>query len=325
MFGMRRREFVALIGGAAAWPLAARAQQPLASIGFLLGTQLDERLFAAFRRGLGDSGYIEGRNVAMKYRSADGEFARLPQLAAELVGDGISLIVATNPPAALSAKNTTAVIPVIFVIGSDPVDLGLVSNLPRPKGHVTGVTFLVKTLTAKRLGLVRELVPSATTVGFLVNASNPATESELRQVESAAAALKLQLTVRSASSDSEFDSAFTAFARQPVNVVLVGADAFYLSRREQIVALAARHALPAIYHLRELSFSGGLMSYGVDIADAFQLAGTYAGRILNGEKPADLPVQQSTRFELIINLKTAKALGLEMPPTLLALADEVIE
>ena len=321
---MRRREFFALIGGAAAAPIAA-AQQPLASIGFLLGTQLDERLFAAFRRGLGASGYIEGRNVVMKYRSADGEFTRLPQLAAELVGDQVAVIVASNPPAALSAKNATTVIPVIFVIGSDPVDLGLVSNLPRPEGHLTGVTFLVKTLTAKRLGLVRELVPGATTVGLLVNMSNPATQSELREVENAAAALKLQLTVCTASTDSEFKFAFRAFARQPVHAVLVGADAFYLSRREQIVALAARHALPAIYHLRELSFSGGLMSYGVDIADAFQLAGTYVGRILNGEKPADLPVQQSTRFELIINLKTAKAMGLDMPPSLLALADEVIE
>jgi putative ABC transport system substrate-binding protein len=325
MGGIKRRDVLGLLGGGAAWPVVARAQQPIASIGFLLGAQLDDRLFAAFRRGLRDTGYTDGRNVAIKYRSADGQFGRLSQLASELIGDGVAVIVATNPPAALSAKSETAVIPLVFVIGSDPVDIGLVSNLPRPEGNITGVTFLVKTLTGKRLGLLRELVPRAMTVGFLINASNPATESELREAQQAAAALKVELTVRTASSDSEFASAFDAFALQPVNAVLVGADAFYLSRREQIVGLAARHGLPAIYHLRELSFAGGLMSYGVDIAGAFQLAGTYVGRILNGEKVADLPVQQSTRFELIVNLRTAKALGLDVPPTLLALADEVIE
>ena len=329
-YSITRRKFSSLIGGAAAasfaWPFAARAQQPtMALVGLLSGIHLPDRQIGAVGQGLKDVGYIEGRNVAIKYRSAGGQFDRLPALAAELVGDPVAVLVTVTPAAAVAAKNATATIPIVFATGADPVDLGLVSSLSRPGGNVTGVNFLVKALSAKRLGLLRELLPSATAIGFLVNPTNPASESETRDVQAAALALGLKLPVLNASSERDIDAAFASFAQQRVNAVIVSADAVFLSRRDQLVGLAARHAMPAIYHLREIAVAGGLMSYGTNVIDALRLAGVYAGRILKGEKPTDLPVQQTVKFELVINLTTAKALGLTFPPTLLALADEVIE
>jgi putative tryptophan/tyrosine transport system substrate-binding protein len=324
---MKRREFITLVGGAAAaWPLAARAQQAtMALVGLLSGAQRDDREISAVRQGLKDAGYIEGRNLAIKYRSADGRFDRLPALAADLVADPVAAIIALAPPAAVAAKAATATIPIIFTTGTDPVDLGLVSSFNRPGGNVTGVNFLVTALAAKRLELLHELLPSAMVVGFLTNPTNPASESETRDLQAAARALGIKLPVLNASSENDIDATFSSFVQQRVNAVFVGADAFFTSRRDQLVGLAARHAMPAVYHLRDLAVAGGLMSYGGSLSDAYRLAGNYAGRILKGEKPADLPVQQPTRLEMVINLKTAKALGLEVPPTLLARADEVIE
>jgi putative tryptophan/tyrosine transport system substrate-binding protein len=323
---MRRRQFITLLGGAAAWPFAARAQQPaMALVGLLGGSQIDDRWLSAVRQGLKEAGYIEGRNVAIKYRSAGGRFDRLPALAGELVADPVAVIVTLTPAAALAAKAATATIPIVFATGADPVDLSLVSSLNHPGGNITGISFLVNTLEAKRLELVRDLLPSATVVGFLVNAMSPASQSQTRDAQVAARALGLQLQVFNASTEGEIDAAFAGFVQQRVNAVIVGADGFLSSRRDQLVGLAARHAIPAIYWLRELAVAGGLMSYGTSITDALRLAGVYAGRILKGEKPADLPVQQTVKFELVINLKTAKALGLQVPPMLLARADEVIE
>jgi putative ABC transport system substrate-binding protein len=322
----RRREFIALLGGAAACPLAARAQQPaMALVGLLAGSQLDDRQLDAVRQGLKEAGYIEGRNIAIKYRSADGRFDRLPGLAAALVAEPVTVILTVGPPAAVAAKAATATIPVVFATGADPVELGLVSSLNRPGGNITGVSFLVTTLAAKRLELLRELVPSATVVGFLVNTANPTSESQTRDAQAAALALGLRLVIQNASSEADIDAAFASFAQQRVNTVMVGTDTFFGTRHEQLVGLAARHAMPAIYYLREAVAAGGLMSYGTSITDAFRVAAAYAGRILKGEKPGDLPVQQTVKFELAINLKTAKALGLTVPPIMQMTADEVIE
>jgi putative ABC transport system substrate-binding protein len=324
---VKRREFITLIGGAAvAWPLAARAQQPgVALIGLLAGTQLDDRMLSAIRQGLKEAGYVEGRNVAIKYRTADGRFNRVPGLATELVADPVAAILALGPPAALAAKAATGTIPIVFVIGADPVELGLVSSLNRPGANVTGVTFLVTALGAKRLELLRELVPSAKIVGFLVNPANPTSEFQTTDTQNAARALGVELVIQNARSESDIDTAFESLAQERVNAVIIGGDQLFTSRPDQLVALAARHALPAIHYLREFADAGGLISYGASITDAYRLGGGYVGRILKGEKPADLPVQQSTKTEFLINLKTAKTLGLTFPITLLGRADEVIE
>jgi putative tryptophan/tyrosine transport system substrate-binding protein len=331
MLDVRRREFITLLGGAAAspvlWPLAARAQQPaLPVVGLLSGIDLDDRQLGAVRQGLSESGYVAGKNVAIEHRSAAGQYDRLPALAADLVRRQVAVILAIQGTgSALAAKGATATIPIAFSSGSDPVKSGLVASFNRPGGNVTGVSFLVNGLGAKRLELLRELVPSATTVGNLVNPTNPNSAGETRDVEAAARVLGLKLHVANASIERDIDAAFTSFVQQRVNALIVNADAFYLSRSDQIIALAARQALPAVYQTREFPAAGGLISYGTSITDAFRAAAVYAGKILKGAKPADLPVVQSTRFELVINLKTAKTLGLTVPLTLQAAADEVIE
>jgi putative tryptophan/tyrosine transport system substrate-binding protein len=325
---MRRREFISLLGGAAtAWPLAARAQQAaVALVGLLSGVQLDDRLINAVRQGLKEGGYIEGRNIAIKYRSADGRFDRLPALAAELVADPVAVIIALfSPTAAMAAKAATGTIPIVFAIGADPVDLGLVSSLNRPGGNITGVAYFINTLGAKRLELLREMLPGVTLIGFLVNPRNPTTQSQTTDVQTAARKLGIDLLILNASSERDIDAAFAAFIEQRVNGVMVGVDALFMSRSDQLVGLAARHAMPAMYYVREFADAGGLISYGASITDAYRMAGSYAGRILKGEKPADLPAQQTVKFELAINLKTAKALGITVPQTLLVAADEVIE
>jgi len=324
---MTRREFITLLAGAAAaWPLGARAQQPvMALVGLLSSAQLDDRQIGAIRQGLKDAGHIEGRNVAIKYRSADARFDRLPALAADLVADPVVAIIALAPPAAVAAKAATATIPIIFATGADPVGLGLVSSFNRPGGNVTGVTFVVNTLGAKRLELLRELVPSATVIGLLVNPGNPTSDSQTRDVQAAARAIGVEPLILNVGSERNIDAAFASAVQQRVNAVIVGADSFFVSRSDQLVGLAARHAMPAVYFLREFADIGGLVSYGPSQTEAYRLAGGYAARILAGEKPADLPVTQSTTFEFVINLKTAKALGLAVPLTMQVAADETIE
>jgi putative ABC transport system substrate-binding protein len=295
-------------------------------IGLLSGTGRDERQLAAIRQGLDEAGFVEGKNVAIEYRFAESQFDRLPTLAADLVRRQVAVLFAIQSSAAgLAAKAATATIPVVFSIGGDPVQLGLVSSLNRPGGNVTGTTFLVNTLAAKRLELLHELVPSATAIGLLVNPNNPASESETSDIRTAARTLGLQLHARNASSEQEIDAAFAHFVEQRVNALTFAADAVLTLRRDQLIALAARHALPTMYFIREFADAGGLMSYGGHIADAYRLAAAYVGRILKGAKPADLPVQQVTKVELVINMKTAKTLGLAFPITLLGRADEVIE
>jgi putative ABC transport system substrate-binding protein len=307
-------------------PLAVRAQQPvMALVGLLSSAQLDDRQIGAIRQGLKEAGYIEGHNVAIKYRSADSHFNRLPALAADLVADPVAAIIALAPPAAVAAKAATTAIPIVFAIGADPLELGLVSSLNRPGSNVTGVTFIATALAAKRLELLRELVPSATIIGFLINPGNPTSESQTRDVQVAARVLGVELLIMNANSERNIDVAFASFVRQRVSAVIIGADSLFVSRRDQLVGLTARHAMPAIYFLREFADIGGLMSYGASQADAYRLAGSYTARILKGEKPAALPIQQTVKFEFVINLKTATELGLDVPKTLLARADEVIE
>ena len=324
---LKRRAFITLLGSTAAWPLAARAQQAaVALVGMLSGGQLDDRLINAVRQGLKEGGYIEGRNIAIKYRSADGRFDRLPALAAELAADPVAVIIALfSPTAAMAAKAASGTIPIVFAIGADPVDLGLVSSLNRPGGNITGVTFFINTLGAKRLELLHELVPGASLIGFLVNPRNPTTQSQTTDVQTAARKLGIDLLILNASSERDIDAAFAAFIEQRVNGVMVGVDAVFVSRSDQLVGLAARHAMPAMYYVREFADAGGLISYGASITDAYRMAGSYAGRILKGAKPADLPIQQTVKFELAINLKTANALGITVPQTLMVAADEVIE
>jgi len=324
---LKRRDFITLLGGAAAaWPIAARAQQPIMTlVGLLSSAQLDDRQIGAIRQGLKEAGYIEGHNVAIKYRSADSHFNRLPALAADLVADPAAAIIALAPPAATAAKAATTTIPIVFAIGADPLDLGLVSSLNRPGSNVTGVTFIVTALAAKRLELLRELVPSATIIGFLINPGNPTSESQTRDAQAAARVLGVALLIMNANSERNIDVAFASFVQQRVSAVVIGADSLFVSRRDQLVGLTALHAMPAIYFLREFADIGGLMSYGASQADAYRLAAGYTARILKGEKPADLPIQQTAKVEFVINLKTATELGLDVPPTLLARADEVIE
>jgi ABC-type uncharacterized transport system substrate-binding protein len=330
MLDMRRREFVALLGGAAAWPLAARAQQPaMPVIGFLNSASLDtySRHLRAFRQGLKDTGYVEGENVAIEYRWAEAQFDRLPALAGELVRRQVAVIAATGGAhSALAAKAATTTIPVVFNVGEDPVRLGLVASLARPGGNLTGINFFIYELAAKRLALQRELVPAATRVAVLVNPANAAhTETTLRDVEAAARVIGLQIQIVNASTSREIDAAFADLVRERVDALFVFPDPFFISRRFQIVQLATRHAVPATYPVRDFVEPGGLMSYGTDTADAWRQTGAYTGRILKGAKAVDLPVVQSSKFELVINAGTARMLGLTVPPSLLAIADEVIE
>jgi putative ABC transport system substrate-binding protein len=329
MLDHRRREFITLLGGAAAaWPLAARAQQPAMPIIGLLDSRspdgMTDRL-RAFREGLKDSGYVERENVAIEYRWAENQLDRLPELAAELVRRQVAVIAATSTNPAFAAKAATTTTPIVFVVGEDPVRLGLVASLARPGGNLTGINILSGELTAKRLNLLREMVPGAARIAVLVNPANVMTENALRDVAAAARVMGLQIQVLNASTSGEIDAAFATFVRERPDAVFVGLDVFFISRRAQLVNLASRHALPATYHLREFAEAGGLMSYGTNIVDTFRQAGVYAGRILKGAKPADLPVVQSTKFELVINAWTARMLGLAVPPTLLSTADEVIE
>ena len=324
---IRRREFIVTLGGAAAWPLGARAQQPAVPvIGFLRSTSLADatNLVTAFRQGLREADFVEGQNVGIEFRSAEDRVDRLPALVADLVNRKVAVMVG-NHNAALAAKNATITIPVVFVTGADPVRDGLVASLNRPGGNVTGVSFLAIELGAKRLDLLRQLVPNVATIAMLVYPDTPDTEAERRQVQAAAHAIGQQLIDLDIKSDHDIETAFTTFVQRGAGALLVGAGAFTNSHRERIVTLAAQHAVPAMYNLREYVAAGGLMSYAASITDAYRQAGIYTGRILKGEKPANLPVMEPTKFELIINLKTAKALGLKIPPTLLALADEVIE
>jgi putative tryptophan/tyrosine transport system substrate-binding protein len=327
---MRRRDFIKVIGGAAAWSRAARAQPPaMPVIGFLSASWPD--LFPgrvrAFREGLDETGYSRGRNITIEYRWAEGQNNRLPALAADLVHRQVSVIAAVgSAPAALAAKAATVSIPIVFFVGVDPVEVGLVASLSRPGGNVTGVTNLNVELGPKRLELVHEAVPAATKIASLVNPTNSANaESDARNVRMAAGKLGLQLHVLNAGNDHELESVFATMVQLQIGALVIGADAFFTNRSEQIAALAVRHAVPAIYQTREFAAAGGLMSYGSGQLEAYRIAGVYAGRILKGEKPADLPVQQATKVELIINLKTAKALGLAIPLPLSGRADELIE
>jgi putative tryptophan/tyrosine transport system substrate-binding protein len=326
---MQRREFFTLLGGAAAWPLMARAQQPaMPVIGFLDSTSPETYadLLRGFRQGLKETGYVEGENVAIEYRWAENQIGRLPELAAELVRRRVAVIATGGGTAAASAaKAATTTTPIVFVSAEDPVGLGLVASLARPGGNLTGINFLNTELAAKRLELLRELLPAATRVAVLVNPTGTSAETTVRGVEAAARVMGLQIQVLSASTSREIDSAFATFVRERPDALFVSPEPFFRSRRVQLTHLATRHAVPATYALRDYVEAGGLMSYGASLADAFRQVGVYAGRILKGAKPVDLPVVQATKFELVINLQTARILALNVPPSLLAHADEVIE
>jgi putative ABC transport system substrate-binding protein len=327
---MKRRQFITLLGGvAAAWPIAAHAQQPaLPVIGFLSARSPGESAqhVGAFRHGLNEAGYVEGQNVAIEYRWADGQYDRLPTLASELVARRVTIIAATGGNVSgLAAKAATRTIPIVFIVGNDPVNLGLVTSLNRPGGNLTGMSVFTTELGTKRLELLHELVPNASVIGLLINPHYQGATREAASVQAAAHGIGRQVVVLNASDDRDIDTAFMTLADQHLGALLIDADAFFVSRRDQLVALAARHAIPTIYDLRDFVAAGGLMSYGTSLTDAYRQVGVYAGRILKGAQPADLPVQQAVKVELAINLKTAKTLGLTFPITLLGRADEVIE
>jgi putative ABC transport system substrate-binding protein len=327
---MRRRELIAVLGSAAlAWPLALRAQQKAMPVIGFLGTTSPEPnapFVAAFHQGLGETGYVEGQNVAIEYRWAEGSYDRLPGLAGDLAGRKVDLIVAGGGSVvALAAKAATSTIPIVFISGDDAVAAGLVASLARPGGNLTGVSFLVVDLTAKLLELLSELVPRANVIALLVNPTNPLTERLTKVAQEAARAKGVQISFLKAGTEREIDAAFTSLSQLKAGALVVGADSFFAAQRDQLVALASSHAIPVIYPFREWVTAGGLVSYGPSLTDVYRQAGSYAGKILKGAKPADLPVQQPTRFELVINLKTAQALGLSVPQALLARADEVIE
>jgi putative ABC transport system substrate-binding protein len=327
-FCIARREFITLLGGAAAWPLAARAQQPtMPIVGFVNGRSPDARRAAAFRKGLDDTGYVEGQNVMVEYHWLEGQYDRLPSLMADLVRRRVTVIATPGSnPAALAAKAATTAIPIVFGVGEDPVRLGLVASVSRPGGNATGINFFVSEVVAKRLGLLHDLVPKAVRIAVLVNPGNaPSAEATLRDIPVAARAIGLQIQVLYASTSREIEAAFATLVRDRADALFVAPDGFFTSRRVQFATLAARYGIPAAYSSRKFVEAGGLMNYGTDTLDMFRQAGVYAGQILAGAKPADLPVLQSTKFEFVINLQTARALGLEVQPQLLASVDEVIE
>jgi ABC-type uncharacterized transport system substrate-binding protein len=326
---MKRREFITLLGGASALPLAARAQQPaMPVIGYMdtASASTTAHLVEAFRRGLSAAGYDEGRNVAIEYRWSEGNYDNLPALAAELVRRQVAVIATINTPTILAAKAATQTIPIVFGVGVDPIKFGLVASLNRPGGNLTGVTQLNIEMEARRVQMLHELVPAATSIALLINPASPAyNEAETESARSAAQILGVRLQVLNASTESGIATAFFALVEERAGALLVSGDSFFVSRRDQLVKLAARHAVPALYHRREFTAIGGLMSYGPSLPEVYYQVGDYTGRILKGAKPADLPVQQSTKFELVINLKTAKALGLTVPLTMQMTADEVID
>jgi putative ABC transport system substrate-binding protein len=325
---LKRRDFITLLGGAVTWPLMARAQRPMPVVGFLNGaspTELASRV-AAFRDGLKEKGYVEGQSVAIEYRWGLGQYERLPGMAADLARHRVAVIAATGGvPSVRAAKAATSEIPIVFTMGGDPVAFGLVDSLNRPGSNVTGITLISGEIVSKRIALLRDLLPGARTLSVLMNSTTPASGAEAAVAERAAQTIGWQVKVLKVDKGSDFDAAFRPLARERVDALVVATDPIFESQRDRIVALAAQYAVPAIYALREYAVAGGLMSYGASISDVYRQAGVYTGRILKGEKAADLPVMQASKFELLINLKTAKTLGITVPPALLALADEVIE
>jgi putative ABC transport system substrate-binding protein len=326
---IRRRAIIVLLGGAAAWPLAARAQQPGPPVIGFLSTRSSQdaaHLVRTFHRGLSENGFVDGQNLTIDFRWAEGQYDRLPALAAELVRRSVKVIAATGgEPAPLAAKAATATIPIVFAVGGDPVQSGLVASYGQPGGNITGVSILTRTMEAKRIGLLREVAPGATTIGFLMNPIFPAAETQLGDIQEAVRIHSIQLEILRASTDQAIDAAFETIARQRIPALVIGADPFFDTRRTKLAILAAKRAVPTMFHLREYVEAGGLISYGIDLPDVYRQVGDYVGRILKGAKPADLPVLQPTKFELVINLQTAKALGVDISPNLHSLADEVIE
>jgi putative ABC transport system substrate-binding protein len=327
---MKRRDFITLLGGAVAWPVATNAQQSerMPVIGFLSSGSLESDAFrvSAFRQGLSEAGYVEGRNVAFEYRWAEDQYERLPALAAELVRHEVAVIVTMGGnPSAVAAKSATATIPIVFAVGADPIKLGLVASLNRPGGNITGVSFLINTLVAKQFEVLHKTVPKTALIGFLVNPTNPNADTDTKNVLAAAGSVGQKMAIVQARTDSELEKVFVTLVQQRAGALVVSADVFFINRRDKLVELSARQKVPTIYALREYVAAGGLMSYGTSITEAYRVVGLYAGQILKGEKPADLPVQQSTKVELLVNLKTAKTLGLTVPPQIVARADEVIE